>query len=546
MHKFLYSALLLLTGLSIKAQTIVEGSVKNKANELIPYCSIGIKNSKIGAITNEKGVYKLLIPDSLKSQEIVFSSVGYFDKVLSANELQKNGHIVLADKATTLNTLVVSAKKLTAKVVGQKSRPFLTFSRMFDQNVPTIEQGNIFEVYQKTRLDAYNFYIMPSSKYAEITLKLNIYNLKDNLPYQSLLTAQVIYKTTQVGWQNIDLSKYQLLFNGLDQIAITLQLVSYKALPDVAFVFGVSAKKSLSKNLLFRYQSQGKWEASEGTFIANINLAYSKNPGEKEIADIVETAPEADLQTQSLVAVYNSRAKAQKTIYGKNKAGQYLELSDAKIYYETYGKGEPLILLHGNNGSIADFYQQIPQLAKHYQVIAIDTRGQGRSTDLSTKDYSYEQFAGDLLKLVEHLKLGKINILGWSDGGNTGLIFNAAHPTLVNKLITIGANLNPAGVDEELISSFKKQLAANAPGTNERLLRLMLAQPNITTQQLQQIGNPVLVIAGSQDVIKATHTKAIQSGIAKAQLEIIPNAGHYVPFEQPEKLNELVLQFLKK
>lgn len=545
MRKFLYSVMLVITGLSIKAQTTIEGTIKNKDNDFIPYCSIGIKNTKIGTITNEKGSYKISVPDSLKNSEIVFSSVGYFDKVVSAKELLANRHIVLDYKATILDAVVVSAKKMKEKIIGQKSRPFLTFSRMFDKNVPTVEQGNIFEVYQKTRLESYNFYIIPSSKYGQITLKLNIYNLKNDKPDQSLLKENIIYKTTTIGWQNIDLSKYKLLFKGLDKIAITLQLVDYTPLANTEFVFGVSAKKSLSKNLLFRYQSQGNWEASEGSFISNINISYDKSAGEKEILEAQENEPETDMNTKTLIDVYKSREKALKTNYGKSKEGKYVDLGDAKIYYEEYGKGEPLILMHGNNGSIADFYQQIPFFSKYYRVIAIDTRGQGRSTDLTKKEYSYQEFAADLLKITQQLKLDKVNILGWSDGGNTGLIFNAEHPELVAKLITIGANLNPLGVKEEIINTFKQQLSANA-GKDQRLVKLMLDHPNMTAEQLAKIKNPTLIIAGASDVIKEEHTKSIHNFIKNSELQIIPNATHYVPFEQPEKLNELVLKFLKK
>ncbi len=329
----------------------------------------------------------------------------------------------------------------------------------------------------------------------------------------------------------------------MDKIAITLQLVDYTPLANTEFVFGVSAKKSLSKNLLFRYQSQGNWEASEGSFISNINISYDKSAG--EMTEAQENEPESDMNTKTLVDVYKSREKALKTNYGKSKEGKYVDLGDAKIYYEEYGKGEPLILMHGNNGSIADFYQQIPFFSKYYRVIAIDTRGQGRSTDLTKKEYSYQEFAADLLKITQQLKLDKVNILGWSDGGNTGLIFNAEHPELVAKLITIGANLNPLGVKEEIINTFKQQLSANA-GKDQRLVKLMLDHPNMTTEQLAKIKNPTLIIAGASDVIKEEHTKSIHNFIKNSELQIIPNATHYVPFEQPEKLNELVLKFLKK
>ncbi|RZL04540.1 MAG: alpha/beta hydrolase, partial [Pedobacter sp.] len=166
-------------------------------------------------------------------------------------------------------------------------------------------------------------------------------------------------------------------------------------------------------------------------------FTHEKNGKIETVEKQNDDQPQNDTDTQSLISYYKNKESADKTNYGKDKNGKFVDIVDAKIYYECYGKGDPLILLHGNNGSISDFYKLIPELSKHYTVIAIDTRGQGKSTDLTTSDYTYELFANDLLQVINTLNLGKINILGWSDGGNTGLIFNAAHPEKVNKLITI-------------------------------------------------------------------------------------------------------------
>lgn len=545
MHNLLY-VFLLLIGLGTQAQTTIEGTVKNQENNIIPYCSIGIKGTNVGAITNDKGAYKLIVPNHLLEKEIIFGSVGYTNKTISVKALQENSHVVLKHEEIPLEDVVISAKKMKEKIIGQKSRPFLTFSKMFDQNVPTIEQGNIFSVYQKTKLKSYNFYIIPSSKYANITLKLNVYSVKNGIPDQSLMREHIVFKTSTTGWQNIDLSKNNLSFNGIDKIAITIQLVDYQPSAGSDFVFGVSAKKSLSKNLLFRYQSQGNWEASEGSFISNITVAYDNDGGKKEILEDQDAEPIEDFNTKVLAEVYKSKTEAKKTSYGKSKDGKYVDLGNAKIYYEEYGKGTPLIFLHGNNGSISDFYKQISFFSKNYRVIAIDTRGQGRSTDLTESEYSYKGFADDLFKVVEALKLDKINILGWSDGGNTGLIFNYKHPDLVGKLITIGANLNPAGIKEDVLNSFKQQALENKAGTNKRLINLMLNYPDITVEQLGKIKNPALIIAGSNDVIKEEHTKLIQIAIQNSELQIIADASHYVPFEQADKLNNIVLNFLKK
>lgn len=548
MYRFFF-AITLSVSLNCYAQTIIEGNVKSIDNIIVPYCSIGIKDTKLGTITDENGKYKFEIPNNLDNKEIVFSSIGYNDKIVSITDLQANFNIILDYKTTNLNEVVIKTNKMKEKVVGQKTRPFLTFSKMFDKNVPTIEQGSFFPVYQKTKLKSYNYHIIPSSKFKEITLKLNIYSVKNNVPDQSLLDENIIYKTSTTGWQNIDLSKYKLVFNHLDKIAITLQLVDYKPLEDTEFIFGVSAKKTLSKNLLFRYQSQGIWESSEGGFISNLEISYTKNKDEKDLieednsTDNTNTADNSD--TKTLIEVITNREKALKTSYGKSMDGKYIDLGNAKIYYEEYGKGHPLIFLHGNNGSISDFYQQIPFFSKYYHVIAIDTRGQGKSTDLTKEDYTYEEFANDLYEVIQHLNLEKMSIMGWSDGGNTGLIFNSQHPELVSKLVTIGANLNPSGVSEDFINDLKKQISENEAG-NQRLIKLMLNHPDITSKQLIHITNPVLIIAGSDDVIKEEHTKEIQKLILNSELEIIPNATHYIPFEKPKKLNELIFEFLKK
>ncbi len=508
----------------------------------ISYCSIGIKNSEVGAITDENGNFSIEIPENLSKSQLIFDALGYDEISKSIEEVQQNSIIILSEKSISLTEVTLKTEKMKEKIIGQKTRPMLTFSKMFDENVPTIEQGNIFEIYPNTKLSAFNFHIIPSSKYEEITLKVNIYAVKNGLPTESLLDENIIYKTSTTGWQKIDLTPYKFRFKNVNQIAVTMQLVSFKKHNQEDFVFGISAKKSLAKDLLFRYQSQGNWEASAGVFIANLEVLYSKD----KLTINEEKPEEIDTKTQELISYYQHKESAKKSIYGKNKSGKYIDINDAKIYYEEYGQGEPLIFLHGNNGSIEDFYQQIPSFAKHYRVIVLDTRGQGRSTDLTNTPYTYEEFANDLLQVIQKLNLKKVNLVGWSDGGNTTLIFNAQHPELVNKIVTIGAVLKPNGVSEELIENLKSLANKPSENTNLRLIELMLNEPNITKSELNKIQNPVLVIAGEKDEVKESHTKEIQQNISKAELLIIPNSTHYVPFEQPKVLNEAILKFLKK
>lgn len=230
--------------------------------------------------------------------------------------------------------------------------------------------------------------------------------------------------------------------------------------------------------------------------------------------------------------------------------GKTVKMQNLNVYYEIYGKGHPLVLLHGNGGSIQEFNKQIPELSKYFKVIAVDTRAQGKSTDFSTKDLTYKIFADDLKKLINHLKLKKVNILGWSDGGNTGLEFSLKYPQHLHKLIIIGANLFPQGIEDDLLETYKNkllQLENNSENFNEiRLLKLMLNEPHIKKNTLQKIKNSVFVIAGEKDVIKREHTEMIAKKIPNTKLKIYKNSSHNVPFEVANKLNKDIIEFLKK
>lgn len=281
----------------------------------------------------------------------------------------------------------------------------------------------------------------------------------------------------------------------------------------------------------------------------NIDVKVDKN-GKNEMQE----SDENDGHLSNLIPdVSKYHMEAEQSIYGKNtSSGKVLKLKDADLYYETYGEGEPLLLLHGNSGSIRDFYQQIPELSKYFKVIAVDTRAQGKSTDKTKKDFTYKLFADDMKALVDDLGLKKVNIAGWSDGGTTGLEFALKYPENLNKLITIGANATVDGIDDELITTFKLNLKAmqfenNPQKFNElRLLKLMLKEPNISTGDLNKIQSEVLVIAGERDVIKPAHSELISKEIPNAKLKIYKDATHMIPFENADQLNQDIIEFLKK
>jgi pimeloyl-ACP methyl ester carboxylesterase len=248
--------------------------------------------------------------------------------------------------------------------------------------------------------------------------------------------------------------------------------------------------------------------------------------------------------------------------YGSNpQAGKYAEVNDIKVYYEIYGAGEPLLLLHGNSGSIANFVFQIPELSKHFRVIAVDSRAQGKSAD-SIKEITYVLMASDMSALIDKLSLGSVDVVGWSDGGNVGLELAFAHPQKVKKLVCFGANYThvnyaapPDNVAMEandprilkvtpVMEKYKEGVNKLSPAVRKKLSDLTEKYPNFTLPQLKQIKVPVLVVVGDRDLIKLDQTISLFTSLPHSQLFIVPGASHLELIEQPELVNGEVIKFL--
>jgi pimeloyl-ACP methyl ester carboxylesterase len=103
------------------------------------------------------------------------------------------------------------------------------------------------------------------------------------------------------------------------------------------------------------------------------------------------------------------------------------------MYYEVYGQGAPLLMIHGNGGSIKSLENQIPYFSKKYQVIIADSRAHGKSID-NNDSLSYEMMTDDLNALLDALHIDSCNVIGWSDGGVEGLLLAIRHPKKVKKL----------------------------------------------------------------------------------------------------------------
>ena len=223
---------------------------------------------------------------------------------------------------------------------------------------------------------------------------------------------------------------------------------------------------------------------------------------------------------------------------------------DINQYYIEKGAGFALILLHGNGEDCGYFVHQMEPFAKHFRVIAIDTRGHGQ-TPRGEASFSIRQFAEDLLDFMNLHQIEKAHILGFSDGGNIAMVFALMHPERVEKLILNGANLNASGVKRkvqipiEIGYRIAKIFATKSPAArkNAEMLGLMVNDPNVKAEELSCIQNPTLVIAGEKDMIKDSHTRLIAKSIPGAMLSIIPG-NHFIANKNPDTFNEVVLRFL--
>ncbi|HEX8549208.1 MAG TPA: alpha/beta hydrolase [Cytophagaceae bacterium] len=255
-------------------------------------------------------------------------------------------------------------------------------------------------------------------------------------------------------------------------------------------------------------------------------------------------------------------------IYGSNAAaGKYARINNDNLYYETYGKGEPLILLHGGLSSIGDFKSIIPVLAKEYKVIALDTRGYGRSAN-NLDSLSYDLIANDVIKLMDHLGIQKFRALGFSDGGVVGLILAGKYASRTLKVVASGANYLVDGIDDvesikegmkleniktgEFWTGLKKDYEKLSPQKEKfyhhvQLVRNMwLKDPYITLDTLKNIKGDVFLMYGDKDFVKLDHIVKLYSVLeCKKQLLVVPGGDHFILMSKTEMVAPLIINFLK-
>ena len=223
---------------------------------------------------------------------------------------------------------------------------------------------------------------------------------------------------------------------------------------------------------------------------------------------------------------------------------------DIELHCEETGSGEPLVLLHGNGEDGTYFAHQIAHFSQRFRVLALDTRGHGKSPR-GEAPFTIRQFARDLLAFLDARDIERAHLLGFSDGGNIALVFALAHPERVGKLVLNGANLNARGVKRSVqvpielgyrMARLFAGLSAKARA-NAEMLGLMVNDPNVAPEELAALTAPTLVIAGENDMIREDHTRLIAERIPNARLAFVPG-DHFVAAKNPAAFNREVERFL--
>ncbi len=252
-------------------------------------------------------------------------------------------------------------------------------------------------------------------------------------------------------------------------------------------------------------------------------------------------------------------ASASSPDYGSNtEAGGFFAVNGIEMYYEIYGAGEPLVLIHGSGQSIADMSAQISHFAANYQVIVADSRAHGRS-GITEEQMTYKIMASDWVGLINHLQLPPVRLIGWSDGGNISLEIARAYPENVDRLAVMGANLSP---DKSAVHSWAvdwvmdfsteidRQIAAGDTDQNWAALKqhfyLLRELPDMSLAELASIEAPVLVMAGDKDIIREEHTVLMYQTLPKAHLAIFPGETHFTPATDPILFNTTVQRFMEQ
>ena len=238
----------------------------------------------------------------------------------------------------------------------------------------------------------------------------------------------------------------------------------------------------------------------------------------------------------------------------------YIENDGARIWYSTYGAGEPVILLHGGLGNSGNWGYQVPALmVSGHRVVLVDSRGHGRSTR-DARAYTYELMASDVLAVMDAVNVAKAAVVGWSDGACIALILAMRAAARISRVFFFACNMDPSGTREiewpnpvidRCLSRHRKdyaQLSATPARFDDFFAAvglMMKTEPNYSARQLAEIRVPVSVVISERDeFIRLEHAQYLARVIPGARLVLLSGVTHFAPLQRPEQFNEALETFL--
>lgn len=255
-------------------------------------------------------------------------------------------------------------------------------------------------------------------------------------------------------------------------------------------------------------------------------------------------------------------------------SGQYVKVNDLTVYYETFGAGEPLVLLHGGTATGGMWGKFVPTFSKHFKVIAPDSRGHGKTNNPLGK-LSFRQMADDTAGLIRAIGLEKPSICGYSDGGQIALEFGMHHPEVASKLVIVGAHnrlqeadiasLRDMGIEapgvvdlqkfekaaSDIVSRVKEFSSGQGPDYwktfAKEISKMWLTQLNYTVEDYRNITAPILILAGDRDPdVSLDDALEMYRLIPKADLAVVPGSDHYFMWSKAQLFTSTVLDFLQR
>ena len=238
----------------------------------------------------------------------------------------------------------------------------------------------------------------------------------------------------------------------------------------------------------------------------------------------------------------------------------YAAVNGIKVWYAEFGRGEPVVLLHGGLANSLYWGKLVPALCERYRVIVMDSRGHGRSSR-SAQPYGYDLMASDVLGVMDTLKIQKPAIVGWSDGAILGLDIAIRHPGRVSKLFAFAANSDPSGVKDvnqspvftAFIRRARVEYAAISPTPRQfdsflaEIEKMWATQPHFSAAQLHGISVPTWIVDADHDeAIKRENTLYMADHIPHGCLLIQPGVSHFSFLQDPDQFNRDVLHFLER